>query len=264
MILEINDLSKSYKSADSIQHALKGVNLTLEKGEILGIVGESGSGKSTLLKMISGLEAPDSGQIKLHGKSLSMRRTKEEYRMMQMIFQNAVASFHPRRSIEASIKEAMRNLLGKQDLLEKQNENNIEKEDNPEKEIDIEKWTAQVGLTPDLLKRRPGKLSGGQCQRFAIARAIAVKPEILLCDEITSALDVSTQDQILKLLNKICRDMGTSAIFVSHNLAVVSSLCDRIMVMKDGVVVEEGDATQIIRQPKEEYTKRLIESVLEI
>ena len=177
-----------------------------------------------------------------------MRRTKEEYRMMQMIFQNAVASFHPRRSIEASIKEAMRNLLGKREEIN----------------VDIEKWTAQVGLTPDLLKRRPGKLSGGQCQRFAIARAIAVQPEILLCDEITSALDVSTQDQILKLLNKICRDMGTSAIFVSHNLAVVSSLCDRIMVMKDGVVVEEGDATQIIRQPKEEYTKRLIESVLEI
>lgn len=246
MILEVRGLSKKFGTKEDSLQALKDVNLQLNKGEILGVVGESGSGKTTLLKVISGLEVADQGEIKLHERLLTVKRTKEDYRLMQMIFQDAAASFHPRRSIEASIREAVRNLRGKQEA------------------IDNETLASRVGLTPELLKRRPSQLSGGQCQRFAIARAIAVQPEILLCDEITSALDVSIQDQILKLLNKICRDMGTSAIFVSHNLAVVSSLCDRIMVMKDGVVVEEGDATQIIQQPKEEYTKRLIESVLEI
>lgn len=246
MILEANALSKTYGTKETYLHALKNVNLTLQKGEILGVVGESGSGKTTLLKLISGLEVPDGGEIKLQGKTLTARRTKEDYRLMQMIFQDAAASFHPRRTIEASIREAVRNLCGKEEV------------------IDKEKMAKLVGLTSDLLKRRPAHLSGGQCQRFAIARAIAVRPKILLCDEITSALDVSTQAQILRLLSRICQETGTSVIFVSHNLAVVSSLCNRIMVMKDGEVVEEGDTCRIIEQPKEEYTKRLIESVLEI
>ena len=130
--------------------------------------------------------------------------------------------------------------------------------------MDKEKLSAMVGLSPELMERRPAQLSGGQCQRFAIARAIAVKPEILLCDEITSALDVSTQAQILELLLKICKSTGTSAVFVSHDLAVVSNLCDRVCVMKDGAILEEGDVDQILKDPKEEYTKRLIESVMEI
>ena len=246
MILEVRGLSKKFGTKEDSLQALKDVNLQLNKGEILGVVGESGSGKTTLLKVISGLEVADQGEIKLHERLLTAKRTKEDYRLMQMIFQDAAASFHPRRSIEASIREAVRNLRGKQ------------------KTIDNETLASQVGLTPELLKRRPSQLSGGQCQRFAIARAIAVQPEILLCDEITSALDVSTQAQILKLLSKICRQSGTSAIFVSHNLAVVSCLCDRIMVMKDGEVVEEGETKEIIKKPKQEYTKRLIESVLEV
>ncbi|MBO5986595.1 MAG: ATP-binding cassette domain-containing protein, partial [Lachnospiraceae bacterium] len=161
-------------------------------------------------------------------------------------FQDAVSSFHPKRSIEASIREALRSLCGR------------------DAKLDQEELSKMVGLTPDLMKRRPPELSGGQCQRFAIARAVAPKPEILLCDEITSALDVSTQAQILRLVSRICEETGTSAIFVSHDLAVVSCLCDRILVMKDGAVVEEGDAKQIIENPKEEYTKKLIESVMEI
>ena len=165
---------------------------------------------------------------------------------MQMVFQDPVASFHPRRTIEASLLEAIHNLCGK------------------ETKIDLEELSKKVGLSPELLKRRPAQLSGGQCQRFAIARAIAVQPEILLCDEITSALDVSTQAQILRLVFEIRKNTGTSAIFVSHDLAVVSCLCDRIMVMKDGMVVEEGGARQILEEPRDEYTKRLIESVMAI
>ena len=246
MILEVKGLSKSFGNKETTLQALKDVSLQLNKGEILGIVGESGSGKSTLLKLISGLEAPDCGEIKLRGKALSPKRTKEDYRAMQMIFQDAVASFHPRRTIEASIREAVRNLCGREAMLDK------------------EELSRMVGLAPELMERRPSQLSGGQCQRFAIARAVAPKPEILLCDEITSALDVSTQAQILRLLSEVCRGTGTAAIFVSHDLAVVSCLCDRVIVMKDGSIVEEGTARQIIETPQHDYTKKLIESVLEI
>ncbi|MBO6017737.1 MAG: ABC transporter ATP-binding protein, partial [Oscillospiraceae bacterium] len=120
------------------------------------------------------------------------------------------------------------------------------------------------GLPPELMDRYPRQLSGGQCQRMAIARAMAVEPEILLCDEITSALDVSTQAQILRLLADICREKHTSAIFVSHDLAVIRCLCDRVMIMRGGALVEQGGVAQVIQAPKEEYTKKLVDSVLKI
>jgi len=246
MLFEVSKLTRSYGSKNTQVNALKSVSLSLEKGEILGIVGESGSGKTTLLKLLSGLETPDQGEIKLNGRILAEKRTKEDYRAIQMIFQEPVASFHPRRTIAASIREALRNLRGR------------------DARLDAEELSRMVGLTPDLMERRPAQLSGGQCQRFAIARALAVEPNILLCDEITSALDVSTQAQILRLVSDICRKSGTSAIFVSHDLAVVSVLCDRIMVMKDGAVIEEGSARQIMENPRDAYVKKLIESVMEI
>ena len=246
IILEAEKITKTYTVRRSKVQALKGVDLRLEKGEVLGIVGESGSGKSTLLKMISGLETPDSGSMTVEGRPLTERRTLEDYRTIQMIFQDAAASFHPRRSIADSITESFRSLCGK-------------KEDP-----DLEGLAVRMGLAPELMYRLPRNLSGGQCQRMAIARAIAVRPKILLCDEITSALDVSSQAQILRLLSDICRETETSAVFVSHDLAVVSCLCDRIMVMKDGAVVEEGDARAIIDSPQKEYTQKLINSVMEI
>lgn len=244
-ILEGKNLSKRYSGTRGAVDALQGVDIRLEKGEILGVVGESGSGKSTLLKLLSGLEAPTSGEILLHGKALSPRRTKEDYRAMQMIFQDAPASFHPRRTIAASIGETVRNLCGKADY-------------------DRAALCAAVGLSPALMERLPRQLSGGQCQRFAIARAMAVRPEILLCDEITSALDVNSQAQILRLLSDICREREMSAVFVSHDLAVVSCLCDRIVVMRGGAVAEQGITRKIIDSPREEYTRALIDSVMEI
>ena len=245
-ILETRSLSRRYMVHRAQIHALKGVDLCLEKGEILGVVGESGSGKSTLLKLVSGLEPPDGGEILLNERKLPVRRTKEDYKAMQMIFQDAVGSFHPRRTIADSIQETVRSLCGKDAAADK-------------KEL-----SSLVGLAPELMDRLPRQLSGGQCQRFAIARAMAVHPEILLCDEITSALDVSSQAQILRLLSDICRSSGMSAIFVSHDLAVVSCLCDRIMVMRAGEVVEQGSTRQIIDAPAEEYTRRLVGSVLEL
>ncbi len=245
-VLEAKDLIKRYNNQNLVIEALRGVDLHLERGEILGLAGESGSGKSTLLKLIAGLEPPSEGNILLHGSPLSYRRTKEEYRTMQMIFQNAPASFHPRRTIADSISESVHSLRGKDAVVDKATLSDM------------------VGLPPELMDRYPRQLSGGQCQRMAIARAMAVQPEILLCDEITSALDVSSQAQILRLVADICRENHTSAIFVSHDLAVISCLCDRVMVMRDGTVVEEGTVDQVIHDPHEEYTRKLVNSVLQI
>ncbi len=245
-LLEGIGLTRRYKHRDRTVEALSGVSLRLEEGEILGVAGESGSGKSTLLRLLSGLEAPEAGEILLRGKALSPRRSKEEYRAIQMIFQDAPASFNPRRTIEASIRDHLRSLRGRDGV--------------PEPDA----LAAMVGLPRELMRRYPRQLSGGQCQRFAIARAVAAGPEVLLCDEITSALDVSSQAQILRLLAGICREKGMSAVFVSHDLAVVSCICDRVMVMKDGRLVEEGAVRRVIDAPEKEYTKKLLDSVLEI
>ena len=246
IILEGKDICKRYRRRDVSVDALINVSFVLNEGEILGVVGESGSGKSTLLRQISGLETPDSGVLRLDGEPLPARRTKENYRTVQMIFQDAVGSFHPRRKISDSIRETVRNLS------------------DAREEPDWKTLCTMVQLPLELAERYPRDLSGGQCQRFAIARAMAVHPRVLLCDEVTSALDVSSQAQILRLLDQLHRDKNMSVIFVSHDLAVVRSICDRVMVMYQGKVVEEGDVRSVIESPKEEYTKKLIGSVLEI
>ena len=246
MLLEGRELTKGYFRSGVSVEALKGVSFSLDEGEILGIVGESGSGKSTLLKLVSGLEKPDRGELLLDGVPLPHRRTKAHYRAIQMVFQDPMGSFHPRRRISASIREAVRNLCGR------------------DSGVEMEELCALVGLDPALAERYPRELSGGQCQRFAIARAVAAGPRILLCDEITSALDVSTQAQVLGLLAEICRKKRMAAIFVSHDLAVVSCICRRIMVLREGALVEEGTVRQVIDTPREAYTRQLIASVLEV
>ena len=245
-ILEGKGLCKRYRKQDRVIEALRGVDFHLEDGEILGLAGESGSGKSTLLKLIAGLEPPSEGRILLHGRELHARRSREEYRAMQMVFQNAGGSFHPRRTVFDSIAESVHSLRGR------------------DARMNVAELSDMIGLPTELFNRYPHQLSGGQCQRMAIARAMAVEPEILLCDEITSALDVSSQAQILRLLADICRENRTAAIFVSHDLAVIRCLCDRVMIMKDGILVEEGSAEQVIQAPREEYTRRLVNSVLRI
>ncbi len=246
IILEGKNIGKRYRRREVSVDALSDVSFTLNEGEILGIVGESGSGKSTLLRQIAGLEIPDAGELLLDGRPLPAKRTKENYRTIQMIFQDAVGSFHPRRRISDSIRETVRNLVGAGE------------------EPDWKTLCSLVQLPLELAERYPRDLSGGQCQRFAIARAMAVHPRILLCDEITSALDVSSQAQILRLLAQLHQEKNMSVIFVSHDLAVVRSICDRVMVMRNGKVVEEGPAARIIHAPREDYTKQLIASVLEV
>ena len=241
IVLSGRDLNKEYISRDRKVRPLQHVDFDLHQGEILGIVGESGSGKSTLLKVISGIEKPDGGMLYHLDKEYTGSKPEKTGKFLQMIFQDAYGSFDPKMSMEKSLKEG---------TASDRNE--------------IVRVIGEVGLSEDLLDRRPRHLSGGQCQRMSIARALLSHADVLLCDEITSALDVTTQAQVIKLLMEI-RDMeNVSIILVSHDLALVSMICDRIMVMKDGVVVEEGKTEDVINKPSDEYTRKLLNSIIAV
>ncbi|MCD7765323.1 MAG: ABC transporter ATP-binding protein [Lachnospiraceae bacterium] len=246
-ILEVRHLGKIYHQGHRDIHAVRDISFAVHEGEFLGIVGESGSGKSTLLRQIAGLEKPDGGEILFGGGPLAAKRTKEDYRRMQMIFQEPSASFDPRIRIGKSILENQKNLCRKNAC---------------GREPDINELLKQTGLSADLKNRYPSELSGGQCQRAAISRAIAVQPKVLLCDEITSALDVSVQARIIKLLVQLAKERGMAVVFVSHDLALVSTVCSHVLVMKDGACVEYQETGELLRHPQNEYTKQLLGAVL--
>lgn len=240
-VLEGHDLNKEYRSRDRVVRPLQHVSFELYKGEILGIVGESGSGKSTLLKVISGIEKPDSGRLMHDGSEYTGAKPEKTGRFMQLIFQDAYGSFDPRMTMEKSLREGAD--VSNDELM---------------------RVLGEVGLGGQLLGRRPGNLSGGQCQRMSIARALLKHADVLLCDEITSALDVSTQAQVIDLLTFVRGSEGVSIIMVSHDLALVSMVCDRVMVMKEGTIVEEGMTSDVINDPQHEYTRNLLENILAV
>lgn len=230
--------------------AVDDVSFSLQEGETLGIVGESGSGKSTLAKMITRLTDITDGTLKFQGKDitkLKQRQMKDIYGNIQMVFQNPVGSFDPRRTLGDGIGESLRNRGMKKENVAKR----------------VKELLEQCGLDAQFAGRYPHEVSGGQCQRAAIARALAVEPKILICDEATSALDVTIQQQIMELLQELKEKHGLSFIFICHNLALVQMFCDRVLVLYDGKVVESGRPDDIINEPKEEYTKKLVEAVLE-
>ena len=240
-ILSGRDLNKEYTSRDRKVRPLQHVDFDLYQAEILGIVGESGSGKSTLLKVISGIEKPDSGRLYHQEKEYTGSGPEKTGRFLQMVFQDAYGSFDPKMNMEKSLKEGT---------------------GSDRKEII--RVIGEVGLSEELLSRRPRHLSGGQCQRMSIARALLSHADVLLCDELTSALDVTTQAQVIKLLMEIRDAENVSIILVSHDLALVSMICDRIMVMKDGIVVEEGKTEDVITRPSDEYTRKLLNSIIAV
>lgn len=247
LLLQVNELSKIYKKNKHDYVALKDMNFQLFEGEILGVIGESGSGKSTLLKLLTGLELPTVGSVKLYECELTKLISKERryiYEHMQMIFQNPMGSFNPRRRVRASILENMRSMRPNLSL-EMCNQS-------------IDKLLERVHIKDELADQYPSQLSGGQCQRMAIARALAVQPKILLCDEITSALDVLVQAEVMNLLQELNQDLGITIIFVSHDLSLTCNFCHRVMVMYKGTCIEEGQADRIINNPKESYTKDLL------
>ena len=239
VLLEGKNLYKSFRSGGEQTDALVDVNYSLREGEVLGVVGESGSGKSTLLRVISGLERADRGELLHEGVAYDGKGPAQTGAFLQMLFQDAQSSFDPRMTMERSILEAGRGKKDRQELTE---------------------LIKMVGLEEDLLMRKPGKLSGGQCQRMSIVRAFYSGAQILLCDEMTSALDVSSQAQVMEIMRKLKKEGKLSAVFVSHDIALVSTICDRIMVMKDGRCVEQSETAEVIRTPKDSYTKQLIES----
>ncbi|MBP5272189.1 MAG: ABC transporter ATP-binding protein, partial [Clostridia bacterium] len=243
--VELKDVHKTYRVRGNDVLALQGVDLVLYKGEMLGVVGESGSGKSTILRQVSGMETPEVGDVSTEGK-------------YQYIFQDAYASFDPRMTIRQSLYESMRNAARRDGKAV------LRGRSIPEYDERIRTYLEQVGLTEDLLDRYPSRLSGGQCQRMAIARALVADPEVLLCDEITSALDVTAQREVVELLVRLQKELDLSVLFVSHDLALVHSFCDRILVLKSGEVVECDEASDVILHSEDPYTNQLLSSVLTV
>lgn len=229
--------------------AVKDISFDLLPGECLGIIGESGSGKSTVANMLTRLTDVTEGTIILQDKDITRLKgtaLRETYRKLQMVFQTPGESFDPRRTLGDGIAESMVNAGIKQDEAKKRT-----------KELLV-----RCGLPEEFAKRYPYQVSGGQCQRAAIARAIAINPEILICDEATSALDVTIQKEILELLNKLKGEQNMAYIFICHDIALVQQFCDRVLVMYHGEIVEQGIPNEVIRNPQNEYTKQLIASIL--
>ena len=212
-------------------------------------MGESGCGKSTTARMITHLTKPDAGSVLLYGQEMvgaGRKQRRELYKNVQMVFQTPQDSFDPRCSLGDGIMEGMINY-------------GMKRKDAKEK---MKELLSMVELEETYAARFPHEVSGGQCQRAAIARALAVEPGLLICDEATSALDVTVQSQIIGLLQKLKKEMGLSILLICHDLALVQNFCDYVLVMYQGMIVEEGTPDEVIMHPKEEYTKLLIDSVL--
>ncbi|MET0657318.1 MAG: oligopeptide/dipeptide ABC transporter ATP-binding protein [Steroidobacteraceae bacterium] len=231
-------------------HALAGVNLHISHGEIVGIVGESGCGKSTLARALVGLSSLQSGEIRWRGHAVdladrgALQRLRRE---VSMVFQDPFSSLDPRLTIEASVLEPLAIVRPE---LSRSARHELARQ-----------WLMRVGLDDSFLARYPHELSGGQCQRAAIARAAIVQPALLICDEAVSALDVSVQAQILQLLRTLQAELRMALLFISHHLIVVSQLAQRVVVLYLGRVVESGPAARVLRRPLHPYTRALIDAV---
>ena len=252
IVLDIKDVTKTFRERGGKRFtAVDHLSLSVFENECVGIVGESGCGKSTLARMITRLILPDFGSIRFCGEELTAMKGKElrrAYRNMKMIFQEPRSSFDPRLTLGSSIRDALVPVMP----------------DKAEQDEEIVRLLGVVGLDARYANAKPYEVSGGECQRAAIARAIAQKPKLLILDEATSALDVSVQAQVVELLNTIRREQNLTYLFISHDLALVSSFCDRTYVLYGGKVVESGKTAEIINHPQEEYTKRLLASVLTV
>ena len=256
-LLDVSGLVKEFKvktvtgirSVDQTVHAVSGVSFTVGTGETLGLVGESGSGKSTIGRCVLRLIEPTSGSVRFEGRDL-VGMKKEDLRAlrreMQIVFQDPYASLDPRLTVGSAISEPL-------DIHRIPGDHGAK----------VAELLELVGLSPDHASRFPHEFSGGQRQRIGIARALALRPKFLVLDEPVSALDVSIQAGVINLLQDLQREMGLSYLFISHDMAVIHHICDRIAVMYNGKIVEEGSRDEIIKSPKHEYTQALLSAVPE-
>ena len=245
-VLEVRGLSKTFarRGAPDVE-ALRGVGFELRAGERLGVVGQSGSGKSTLARIVMRFEAADEGRVLLCGRDITHAEGAElasAYRQMQMVFQDPADSFDPRRTLGEGIAEGLRNAGASKE----------------EAQARVRTLMEDCGLDPALAARRPRQVSGGQCQRAAIARALAPSPQLLVCDEATSALDATVQRQIVRLLARLSDEHDLALLFICHDIALVAEACDRVIVMSEGRIAEEGPTEQVLRRPQSEATKELL------
>jgi ABC-type glutathione transport system ATPase component len=256
-ILSLRGVSKSFPQGglldrllgrDSRLVALDEVSLDVMRGDVVGIVGESGSGKSTLAGLAVGLAQPTSGEVLLDGQSMAelMRDHAGPWRRrVQMVFQDSSSALNPRKSVARCLGETLA-LCG------------VPK---AQRESEMADLLTLVGLGPEIGPRLPHELSGGQRQRIGLARALAMKPEMLIADEPVSALDVSLQAQVINLLSRLTRELGLTLLFISHDLALVRTLCSRIVVMRKGAIVEQGPCLDVLGRPQHPYTQALIAAV---
>lgn len=250
-LLDIRGISKSFRgSGGRTVTALDDVYLAAEQGTVAGLVGESGSGKTTVIRCLMGLEKPDKGLIEydgmdmLHANRAARRRFQQE---VQLVFQDPYSSLDPRMSVRALVEEGL--LIHR---TERSKDNRLDR---------VVQALEQVGLGPTDLDRMPRSFSGGQRQRIAIARALVMRPRLLVCDEPVSALDVSVQAQVINLLKRTQQELGLTVLFVAHDLAVVRHLCDRVSVLESGRLVEEGTRSQVFDHPRERYTRELLAAI---
>jgi oligopeptide transport system ATP-binding protein len=256
-LLEVTDLVKHFpiksgllidRTVDQVR-AVDGISFHVNKGETLGLVGESGSGKSTTCRVVLQLLKPTSGSVKFEGQEiagLGRRKLRPLRREMQMIFQDPYASLNPRKRIGQIVGDQLK----------------VQKvASGKELRTRVEGLLERVGLSPEHYNRFPHEFSGGQRQRIGIARALALEPKLIFCDEPVSALDVSIQAQIVNLLDDLQDEMGLTYVFVAHDIGVVRHISDRIAVMNHGQIVETGDADQVCEHPRDDYTKKLLSAV---
>lgn len=242
-LLRVDHISKTFYKRKERLEALRDISFYVKKGESLGILGGSGSGKSTLGRIIAGLLAPDQGTISIQHSSPGSSQ-KEMSLSLQMIFQSPLASFDPRWTFGKSMREGLwQRGLSRQAA---------------QKEAIVAFQRCQ--LSPLYLEKYPHQVSGGECQRAAIARALVMHPDILICDEATSALDVTTQKEILELLLQLKKEEHLTLLFITHHMGLAQRLCDTLLILHQGQMVEYGDADTVIHHPKDAYTRRLIEA----
>ena len=250
-LVEVKDVEISFGEGSKKFVAVHNANFFINKGETFSLVGESGSGKTTIGRAIIGLNDTSNGEIIFDGKKINGHLSHSEkndlIRRIQMIFQDPAASLNERATVDYILSEGLHNF-------------HLYK-DEEDRKAKIKKIIKEVGLLEEHLTRYPHEFSGGQRQRIAIARCLTLKPEILICDESVSALDVSVQAQVLNLLQDLQDEFGLSYIFISHDLSVVKYISDQIMVMNHGDLVEIANSDDLYQSPQHEYTKRLLSAI---